>query len=194
MPSEGDTPGNSDDNHRIVSAQTPGSGPLVDDVYAELRQIAARYMRRERARSVEATELVHEAYLRMANDRGSAFENRGHFVAIAAIAMRRLLVERARRRHAAKRGGHQLQVTLDEGLLVDAGAHAGVDLITLDLALARLAALDADQARIVELRFFGGLSIEETAEAMALSPATIKRHWTLAKAWLLRELEGAGQP
>jgi RNA polymerase sigma factor (TIGR02999 family) len=177
-----------------VSAQTPGSGPLVDDVYDELRQIAARYMRRERARSVEATELVHEAYLRMANDRGSAFENRGHFVAIAAIAMRRLLVERARRRHAAKRGGHQLQVTLDEGLLVDAGAHAGVDLITLDLALARLAALDADQARIVELRFFGGLSIEETAEAMALSPATIKRHWTLAKAWLLRELEGAGQP
>ncbi len=194
MPSDGNTPGDSDDNHRIVSAQTPGSGPLVDDVYDELRQIAARYMRRERARSVEATELVHEAYLRMANDRGSAFENRGHFVAIAAIAMRRLLVERARRRHAAKRGGHQLQVTLDEGLLVDAGAHAGVDLITLDLALARLAALDADQARIVELRFFGGLSIEETAEAMALSPATIKRHWTLAKAWLLRELEGAGQP
>lgn len=194
MPSDGNTPGDSDDNHRIVSAQTPGSGPLVDDVYDELRQIAARYMRRERARSVEATELVHEAYLRMANDRGSAFENRGHFVAIAAIAMWRLLVERARRRHAAKRGGHQLQVTLDEGLLVDAGAHAGVDLITLDLALARLAALDADQARIVELRFFGGLSIEETAEAMALSPATIKRHWTLAKAWLLRELEGAGQP
>ena len=194
MPSDGNLPGVSDDNHRIVSAQTPGSGPLVDDVYDELRQIAARYMRRERARSVEATELVHEAYLRMANDRGSAFENRGHFVAIAAIAMRRLLVERARRRHAAKRGGHQLQVTLDEGLLVDAGAHAGVDLITLDLALARLAALDADQARIVELRFFGGLSIEETAEAMALSPATIKRHWTLAKAWLLRELEGAGQP
>jgi RNA polymerase sigma-70 factor (ECF subfamily) len=194
LPSDGNTPGDSDDNHRIVSAQTPGSGPLVDDVYDELRQIAARYMRRERARSVEATELVHEAYLRMANDRGSAFENRGHFVAIAAIAMRRLLVERARRRHAAKRGGHQLQVTLDEGLLVDAGAHAGVDLITLDLALARLAALDADQARIVELRFFGGLSIEETAEAMALSPATIKRHWTLAKAWLLRELEGAGQP
>ena len=130
----------------------------------------------------------------MATDRGSAFENRGHFVAIAAIAMRRLLVERARRRHAAKRGGHQLQVTLDEGLLVDAGAHAGVDLITLDLALARLATLDAAQARIVELRFFGGLSIEETAEAMALSPATIKRHWTLAKAWLLRELEGAGNP
>jgi len=194
LPSDGNTPGDSDDNHRIVSAQTPGSGPLVDDVYDELRQIAARYMRRERARSVEATELVHEAYLRMANDRGSAFENRGHFVAIAAIAMWRLLVERARRRHAAKRGGHQLQVTLDEGLLVDAGAHAGVDLITLDLALARLAALDADQARIVELRFFGGLSIEETAEAMALSPATIKRHWTLAKAWLLRELEGAGQP
>jgi RNA polymerase sigma factor (TIGR02999 family) len=119
-----------------------------------------------------------------------AFENRGHFVAIAAIAMRRLLVERARRRHAVKRGGHQVQVTLNDALLIDDGVRDGIDVITLDQALRTLATLDADQARIVELRFFGGLSIEETAEAMSLSPATIKRHWTLAKAWLLRELEG----
>jgi RNA polymerase sigma factor (TIGR02999 family) len=172
-----------------MSDTTPGAVSLVDEVYAELRQIAARYMRREHARSVEATELVHEAYVRMAQGRPVAFENRGHFVALAAIAMRRLLVERARRRHAAKRGGKQLQVTLNDALLVDEGLRDGVDLVALDLALGRLADLDPGQARIVELRFFGGLSIEETAEAMALSPATVKRHWTLARAWLLRELE-----
>ena len=173
-----------------MSDETPDAAPLVDEVYGELRRIAARYMRREHARSVEATELVHDAYLRMAQDRPMAFENRGHFVAIAAIAMRRLLVERARRRHAVKRGGHQVQVTLNDALLIDDGVRDGIDVITLDQALRTLATLDADQARIVELRFFGGLSIGETAEAMSLSPATIKRHWTLAKAWLLRELEG----
>ena len=173
-----------------MSDEPPDTPPLVDEVYGELRRIAARYMRREHARSVEATELVHDAYLRMAQDRPMVFENRGHFVAIAAIAMRRLLVERARRRHAVKRGGHQVQVTLNDALLIDDGVRDGIDVITLDQALRTLATLDADQARIVELRFFGGLSIEETAEAMSLSPATIKRHWTLAKAWLLRELEG----
>lgn len=172
-----------------MSDETSGSVSLVDEVYAELRQIAARYMRREYARSVEATELVHEAYVRMAQGRPVAFENRGHFVALAAIAMRRLLVERARRRHTVKRGGKQLQVTLNDALLVDEGQRDGVDLVALDLALARLSDLDPGQARIVELRFFGGLSIEETAEAMALSPATVKRHWTVARAWLLRELE-----
>jgi len=166
-----------------------GAVSLVDEVYAELRLIAARYMRREYARSVEATDLVHEAYLRMAQGRPVAFENRGHFVALAAIAMRRLLVERARRRHAVKRGGKQVQVTLNDALLVDEGQRDGVDLVALDQALGRLADLDPGQARIVELRFFGGLSIEETAEAMALSPATVKRHWTVARAWLLRELE-----
>jgi RNA polymerase sigma factor (TIGR02999 family) len=176
-----------------MSDAPPIASPLVDEVYAELRRIAARYVRRERARSVEATDLVHEAYVRMAQDRPMAFENRGHFVAIAAIAMRRLLVERARRRHAVKRGGHQVQVTLDDGLLIDEGVRDGIDLMTLDRALDRLAELDAVQARIVELRFFGGLSIEETADALSLSPATIKRHWTLAKAWLFRELEG-GRP
>ena len=103
--------------------------------------------------------------------------------------MRRLLVERARARHAAKRGGAKVQVTLDEGLLVDEGANA-VDLIALDRALTELAVIDAQQARIVELRYFGGLSVEETADAMALSPATVKRHWAVARAWLLRAITG----
>ena len=105
--------------------------------------------------------------------------------------MRRLLVERARARRAAKRGGGQVLVTYDEHLL-QAPSGPAVDLIALDAALTRLARLDPDQAHIVELRFFGGLSVEETADAMGISPATVKRHWAIAKAWLLRELEGAG--
>lgn len=165
---------------------------MVEDVYAELRRLANGYVRRERAKSVQATELVHEAYLRLAKDAPSRWESRGHFVAIAAISMRRLLVERARARGASKRGGRRVQVTLDEGLLAGVDLHHEVDLVALDRALTRLAALDASQARIVELRYFGGLSVEETAEAMDSSPATVKRHWTVAKAWLLRELEGRG--
>jgi RNA polymerase sigma factor (TIGR02999 family) len=167
----------------------PAVDGLVGDVYTELRRLAARYVRGERAKSVQATELVHEAYLRLARDKPVRFENRAHFIAIAAISMRRLLVERARARAAAKRGGRQAQVTLDESLLAGPDPHHAVDLVNLDRALTRLAAIDGDQARIVEMRFFGGLSIEETADAMAMSPATVKRHWTMAKAWLLREME-----
>jgi len=170
--------------------ELPAEG-MVADVYAELRRLADGYLRRERARSVQATELVHEAYLRLAKGKPARFENRAHFIAIAAISMRRLLVERARARGASKRGGQQVQVTLDDALLADRDPHHSVDLLALDRALTRLAALDASQARIVELRFFGGLSVEETAGALSISPATVKRHWTLAKAWLLRELEGA---
>lgn len=166
------------------------AGEIVAEVYTELRRLAARYVRRERANSVQATELVHEAYLRLLKDKQPRWQNRAHFLAIAAIAMRRLLVERARARGAAKRGGGDIRVTLDEGLLAggapdEAGA---VDLVALDRALGSLAKLDAQQARIVELRFFGGLSVEETAEALDISPATVKRHWTIAKAFLLREL------
>jgi RNA polymerase sigma-70 factor (ECF subfamily) len=139
---------------------------------------------------VQATDLVHEAYLRLAGSTTPAFQDRNHFVAIAAIAMRRLLVERARRRGAVKRGGTPVQVTLDESLL--AGSHPGeqLDLIALDRALTRLEALAPEQARLVELRYFGGLSIEETAQTLGSSPATVKRQWTLARAFLLRELEG----
>jgi RNA polymerase sigma factor (TIGR02999 family) len=159
-------------------------------VYTELRRIAERYVRREQAKSIQATDLVHEAYLRLAKEKRPQWQNRTHFIAIAAISMRRLLVERARARGAAKRGGAKVQVTLDERLLVDDRDPDGVDLIALDRALTRLAELDPQQARIVELRFFGGLSVEEAAEALSISPATLKRHWTIAKAWLLRELEG----
>jgi RNA polymerase sigma-70 factor, ECF subfamily len=173
----------------IAVARDPALDPLVDMAYGELRRVAERYVRHERARSVQATELVHEAYLRLARDGLTPWKDQTHFVAIAAIAMRRLLVERARRRVAAKRGGVQVQVTLDEALL-SAAPHHTVDIIALDRALARLATLDPRQVHVVELRYFGGLSIEETAAALDLSPATVKRYWTLAKAWLLRELEG----
>ena len=164
--------------------------PLIEQTYAELRKVAERYVRRERHQSVQATELIHEAYLRMAKDAPREFQNRAHFVAIAAIAMRRFLVERARARVAAKRGGPQVQVTLDESLLAGGGESAALDVIAIDRALASLDAKDPQQARIVELRYFGGLSVDETAEVLDVSPATVKRHWTFAKAWLLRELRG----
>jgi RNA polymerase sigma factor (TIGR02999 family) len=166
---------------------------MIEEVYAELRRLAEAYVRRERAKSVQATELVHEAYLRLLKDRAPQWRDRTHFLAIAAISMRRLLVERARARGASKRGGSRIQVTLDDALLGAADAHTdAVDLVALDRALESLARLDPQQARIVELRFFGGLSVEETADALSISPATVKRHWTVAKAWLLRELSGSG--
>jgi len=162
---------------------------LIGEVYSELHRIAAGYVRRERAQSVQASDLVHEAYLRLLKDKNPQWQDRTHFVAIAAISMRRLLVERARARGAAKRGGDQVMVTLDEKLLAGQAETSGpVDLVALDGALDALAARDPEQARIVELRFFGGLSVEETAKALSISPATVKRHWTIAKAFLLREL------
>jgi RNA polymerase sigma factor (TIGR02999 family) len=163
---------------------------LVEQVYQELRRLAEGYVRRERAKSVQATELVHEAYLRLLKDRSPQWQNRGHFLAIAAISMRRLLVERARARGASKRGGNQVAVTFDEALLPEAAGGDPIDLIALDRALEALARAHPEQARVVELRFFGGQSVEETALALDLSPATVKRHWTFAKAWLLRELQG----
>jgi RNA polymerase sigma factor (TIGR02999 family) len=165
-------------------------GGLVEEAYSELHRVAVGYVRREQFKSVQATELIHEAYLRLAKGPTKEFQNRAHFVAIAAIAMRRLLVERARARGAAKRGGIKVQVTLNDDLLVDNAEKAAVDLVALDRALEQLAERDAQQSRIVELRYFGGLSVEETAEALDLSPATVKRHWTFAKAWLLLALEG----
>lgn len=159
----------------------------LDEVYAELRRVAHGYLRRERARSVQATELVHDAYLRLQSDRHPHYQNRAHFLAFAAIAMRRLLVERARARHAAKRGGPgRIQVTLTDQIA--AAPDATLDLVALDEALARLATLDAQQARIVEMRYFAGMTIDEVADALDISPATVKRDWALARAWLLRTL------
>ena len=173
-----------------MSTAPQPAGELIHQVYAELRRLAGQYVRRERAQSVQATDLVHEAFLRLQNERRPAWRNRTHFVAIAAIAMRRLLVERARARDAAKRGGGRVQVTLDDRLLGAAPQDDPTDVVALDRALTKLAGLDPQQARLVELRYFGGLSVEETAEALGTSPATVKRHWTIARAWLRRELQG----
>jgi RNA polymerase sigma factor (TIGR02999 family) len=162
-------------------------------VYAELRRIAAREMRREKpGRTLQTTALVHEAYLRLLKDASLSFENRAHFLGIAAHAMREILIERARARVAQKRGGHAVRVTLEDMLLPTQGP--SVDVLALDESLKRLARLDERHARVVELRYFGGLSVEETAAALDLSPATVKRAWTLARAWLYRELTGALPP
>jgi RNA polymerase sigma factor (TIGR02999 family) len=165
---------------------------LMPLVYQELRRIAARQMRRERqGHTLQATALVHEAFLRLLREKDHSWQNRAHFYAIAASSMRQILVERARARDAQKRGGGRARITLDERLL--ASEERPVDLVALDEALTRLAGLDPHHARIVELRFFGGLSVEETAEAMGISPATVKRHWSVAKAWLRREIEAGAQ-
>jgi RNA polymerase sigma factor (TIGR02999 family) len=166
-----------------------GADALLPEVYAELRRLAAHYLRGERpGQTLQPTALVHEAYLKLLKDRPERWQNRPHFCAIAAHAMRQILIERARARDALKRGGGQPRVTFEEGLHA-AAPDQPVDVVALDRALERLAQLDAGQARIVELRFFGGLSIEETAEAMDLSPATVKRHWAVARAWLAKELD-----
>jgi RNA polymerase sigma-70 factor (ECF subfamily) len=163
---------------------------LLPIVYQELRRLAAAYIRRERpGQTLQPTALVHEAYLRLMKDRPDRWQNRAHFCAIAAHSMRQILIERARARGAQKRGGAQPRVTLNEALI--AGGEQSFDILALEEALQKLAALDPEQARLVELRFFGGLTVEETADAMSISPATVKRHWTLARAWLARELEGS---
>jgi RNA polymerase sigma factor (TIGR02999 family) len=173
---------------RASRGDRPALETLMPLVYGELRRLAAHYLRGERAgQTLQPTALVHEAYLRLLKDRPDRWQNRAHFSAIAAHVMRQILIERARARNAQKRGGGQPRVTFDESLPAAADAPS-IDVLAVDTALERLAALDADQARIVELRYFGGLSIEETAEAMGISPATVKRHWTLARAWLAAEL------
>ena len=173
---------------RATSGDRPALEALMPLVYAELRRLAAHYLRGERpGQTLQPTALVHEAYLRLLKDRPERWQNRAHFCAIAAHAMRQILIERARARDALKRGGGQPRVTFDEGLRASA-PDSSIDMVALDAALDRLAELDAGQARIVELRFFGGLSIEETADAMGISPATVKRHWAVARAWLAKEL------
>jgi RNA polymerase sigma factor (TIGR02999 family) len=164
----------------------------MPQVYDELRRLAANYLRHERqGQTLQATALVHEAFLRLSREKNQPWKNRTHFLAIAALSMRQILVQRARARHAEKRGGaHAERITLDESMLPDRAADAtgGVDVLELDAALEKLAALDPQQAKIVELRYFGGLTVEEAAEALDISPATVKRHWTIARAWLKREL------
>ena len=160
---------------------------LMPIVYAELRRLAHRYMNREReGHTLQTTALVNEAFLKLIDSSRVRWQNRAHFFAVSAQLMRRILVDFARSRHYQKRGGAAQRVSLDGALLVSV-ARSG-DLIALDDALTALAAIDKRKSEVVELRFFGGLSVEETAEALKVSPDTVMRDWRLAKAWLLREL------
>jgi len=159
---------------------------LLPLLYRELRQLARHYMLSEKpGQTLQPTALVHEAYLRMIDQKRVNWENRAQFFGVASQMIRRILVDRARARHRLKRGGDVLKVTWTENLDVP---REGLDLEALDQALKRLADLDPQQSRIIELRFFGGLSIEETAGALNISPATVKRDWAMARAWLFREI------
>lgn len=163
---------------------------LLPAVYDELRRQAARAMRRESdVSTLQPTALVHEAYLRLVDQR-APWHNRAQFFGVAAQAMRRVLVDHARARHAAKRGGGAPRITLGDAAAEQPGPtdDSAADVLALHDALTRLAAMDPDQARLVELRYFAGLTIEETAAALGSSPATVKREWAVARAWLHREL------
>jgi RNA polymerase sigma factor (TIGR02999 family) len=164
---------------------------LIPLIYDELRRLAARHLRRERLdHTLQPTALVHEAYLRLVDQRETEWRNRAYFFGAAAQIMRRILVDHAREHGAAKRGGAEHRVTLEEDVALAGGRD--VNLLALDDALRRLAEIDPHKSRVVELRFFSGLSIEETAEVVGVSPATVTRQWRTAKAWLHREI-GRGE-
>jgi RNA polymerase sigma factor (TIGR02999 family) len=159
---------------------------LTPIVYDELHRLAQRYMQHERpGHSLQTTALVNEAYMRLVDYRGMQWQNRAHFFAVSAQLMRRILVEHARR-HNLKRGGGIQHISLEETAIV--GGDRAADLIALDDAMAELARLDPRKVKVVEMRFFGGLSVEETAEVLQVSPVTVMRDWSTAKAWLYREL------
>jgi RNA polymerase sigma factor (TIGR02999 family) len=181
---------------RLLIAWSEGRREALDDlmpiVYADLRRVAAGYMRRETpGHALQPTALVHEAYVRLIDQRQVKWRNRAHFFGVAAGMMRRILVDNARRRRADKRGGGWERVTL-AGDEAAADSRKAIDVLALHEALERLAAFDPQQARIVELRYFGGLTIEETAEVVGISPATVVREWTIAKAWLRADLSRSG--
>jgi RNA polymerase sigma factor (TIGR02999 family) len=162
---------------------------LVPLVYDELRRLAQLYLSREKAgHTLSSTALVHEAYLRLVKQKDVTWQNRAHFFGVAARMMRRILVDHARRRGYAKRGGGALTLSLDESMTP--APQREINLVALDDALDTLAKLDERQSRMVELRFFGGLSIEETSEVLGVSAPTVKREWASARAWLYREISG----
>jgi len=164
---------------------------LFRAVYNELHRQAARYLRHENPGfTLQTSDLIHEAYFRLVDQRDVQWQNRLHFFAIAAQQMRRILVDHARQRQAAKRGGSDIRLPLDEAIGVSSGQD--LDFVALDEALTRLAAIDLQQSRVVELRFFSGLSVEETAKVLDVSERTVKRDWHVAKAWLRRELSRGG--
>jgi len=170
----------SDGNQQALEA-------LVPLIYKELRNLAHNFLYRERqGHTLQTTALVHEAYLKLIDQNDARWQNRAHFFAIAAQAMRRILIDSARKHAAAKRGGPQEELSLDEA--PDMALEPDINLLKLDEALNELAKIDPRQSRIVELRYFGGLTIEETAEVISVSPATVKREWTMARAWLEQEI------
>jgi len=163
---------------------------LIPIVYDELHRVARRCMKGERSgHSLQTTELINEAYMRLFDYRHMQWQDRAHFFAVSAQLMRRILVDHARRRNL-KRGGAVRHVTLDEAVMVGSASNAGADIVALDDALSELARLDERKMQVVEMRFFGGLSVEETAEVLKVSPATVMREWSSAKAWLYHELGG----
>ena len=167
-------------------------GELMPLVYQELHQLASHYLRQERSdHTLQPTALVHEAYLKLTGVRQADFQNRVHFFGAAAQVMRRILVDHARRRHAARRGDGLRRVDLDEAIAI--GVDPRLDLLALDQALTNLSAIAARPAQVVELRCFGWLSIEECAAFLDVSPATVKRHWSFARAWLYRALGEGNQ-
>jgi len=176
----------------LLSALTRGddgaASKLIPVVYAELRRLAGSYMRRERVdHTLQATALVHEAYLKLIEQRSANWQNRAHFFGVAAQLMRRILIDHARGHSRQKRGGEQKKVSLDEAFIFS--EKQADELLAVDDSLNRLAEIDPRQARVVELRFFGGLSVEEAAEVLGVSPKTIKRDWSVAKAWLYADLK-----
>ena len=192
----------SDDNvTRILSELERGSSSATEQllplVYDELRRLAAKKMRCESAdHTLQPTALVHEVYLRLVGPEvRQRWENRGHFYTAAAEAMRRILIEEARRKHSLKRGGDFSRIDLDENLSRGAASRSAApidyaELLAVNEALDKLAIVDPEAARLVKLRYFAGLTVEEAADAMALSPRTVKRNWSYARAWLQRELAG----
>ena len=167
---------------------------LTPLVYDELRKLVGSYLRRERPdHTLQSTALVHEAYMKLIDQKNVQWQNRAHFFGVAAQMIRRILVDHARGHQAAKRGAGAAQLSLDEALSVP-GQQRDVNLVALDEALGELERLDPQQSRVIELRYFAGLSIEETAEVMSISPATVKREWSTARAWLFRELGRMGDP
>ncbi|MCA1623273.1 MAG: sigma-70 family RNA polymerase sigma factor [Acidobacteria bacterium] len=178
---------------QMLQKWSEGNAQALDElmplVYEELHRQASRYLRRERKdHTLQTTALIHEAYLKLIDQRDVRWESRTHFFAIAAQAMRRILVDYARAKQRSKRGGDDAKISLEEETILISTEGKGVDLIALDEALTRFAEIDPQQARVVELRYFGDLSLEETAEALHISRATVAREWNTAKVWLHREL------
>jgi RNA polymerase sigma factor (TIGR02999 family) len=186
-------PLNQDVTHLLIQWSEGDSAALdalVPLVYDELRGLAQLYLSREKpGHTLSSTALVHEAYLRLVKQKDVSWQNRAHFFAVAARMMRRILVDHARKQGYAKRGGGAVTLSLDE-TIAPAAPERQLDLVALDDALEALAKLDERQSRMVELRFFGGLSIEETSEVLGVSAPTVKREWASARAWLYREISG----